>query len=205
MKVLMINGSPRERGCTYTALCEVAGRLNAHGIETELLHIGKDAVAGCTACGACSAGNGCALGGLVNTANEKMDGCDGLVVGSPVYYAAANGSLSAFLDRMFYSGGPFRLKPGAALVSARRAGTTAALDELNKYFLISGMPLVPSQYWNMVHGHTPEEVRRDKEGMQVMRALGDNMAWLLRCIEAGKAAGVAPPVPEKRVFTNFIR
>ncbi len=205
MKVLLINGSPREKGCTYTALREVESRLNAAGIDTELLHIGKGPVQGCTACHYCYDHDGCAFDDLVNTTNESMKACDGLVVGSPVYYAATNGSLSAFLNRMFYSGDCFELKPGAAVVSARRAGTTAALDELNKYFLLSNMPLVPSQYWNMVHGNTPDEVRRDEEGMQTMRALGDNMAWLLRSIEAGKASGLKPPVREKRLRTNFIR
>ncbi|MDR2907153.1 MAG: flavodoxin family protein [Bacteroidales bacterium] len=206
LKVLLINGSPNEKGCTFTALSEVAASLNAEGVETEIIHIGKKAMQGCTACGACKRSEGCAFDDLVNVVAEKAKTCDGLIFGSPVYYASANGSMLAFLDRLFYSAGKtFAHKPGAAVVSARRAGTTAALDCLNKYFTISEMPVVSSQYWNMVFGNTPEEVKQDLEGMQIMRTLGKNMAWLLKTIEAGKAAGIELPQHEKRLGTNFIR
>ena len=207
MKVLLINGSPRENGCTYTALTEVAGALNAGGIETELLHIGGRVQRGCAACGGCSATGRCVLDDAVNEALDLMEGCDALVLGSPVHYASASGDITGFGDRFFYAGGGgLAHKPGAAVVSARRAGTTAALDQLNKYFTISRMPIVSSQYWNMVHGNLPEQVRQDTEGLQIMRTLGRNMAWLLHCIEAGRKAGLTPPEPEEqRHVTNFIR
>lgn len=207
MKVLLINGSTDPAGCTYTALSEVADTLQAEGIETELIQIGKDAVHGCTGCGGCFTLRRCVYDDLVNVISEKMQTADGLVVGSPVHYAAASGAVTSLLDRLFYCTNKKYLanKPGAAVVSARRAGTTAALEQLNKYFTISNMPLVSSQYWNMVHGNTPEEVRQDLEGMQIMRQLGRNMAWMLKCIEAGKQAGIPAPAVEKRVATNFIR
>ena len=209
MKVLLLNGSPHEKGCTYTALREVADTLEKEGVETEIFWIGNQAVRGCIGCG------GCAKSGTrrcvfkddrVNEALDKMLECDGLVVGSPVHYAAAGGSITSFLDRMFYAGGSqLRTKVGAAVVSARRAGTTATLDQLQKYFAICGMPIAPSQYWCMVHGSTPEDVRQDEEGMQIMRNLGHNMAWILKCIAAGKAAGIEPPKAENTIRTNFIR
>lgn len=208
MKVLLVCGSPNEKGCTFTALSEVAGQLHAAGIDTQMLHIGAQPISGCIACGGCGRGGRCVLDGdkVVNQAIDLMQGCDGLVVGSPVYYAGPNGALTAFLDRMFFAAGrSFAHKPGAAIVSARRGGTTAALDRLNKYFQISQMPVVSSQYWGMVHGNTPQEVAQDLEGMQIMRTLGRNMAWLLKSIEAGKAAGIALPQEEPRVSTNFIR
>lgn len=206
MKVLMINGSPNEKGCTYTALTEAAGQLNREGIETEILSLGRDTVRGCIGCGGCYAKEGrCIFDDIVNTALEKMEKSDGLIVGSPVYYASANGSLISLLDRMFFAGNCFAFKPAAAVASARRAGTTATLDQLNKYFAISNMPVVPSQYWNMVHGMTPEDVKKDLEGMQVMRTLGSNMAWMLKSFEAGRKAGLAAPVVEEKIFTNFIR
>lgn len=205
-KVLLINGSPHQHGCTYTALSEVAGALEECGVETEIFWLGKDPVAGCMGCAACRKLGRCVLDDVVNAAAEKAKDCDGLVVGSPVHYAAASGLVTSALDRLFYSaGGALRLKPAAAVASARRAGTTAALDQLNKYFSINQMPVVSSRYWNMVHGNTPEEVRRDEEGMSVMRTLGRNMAWLLRSIQAGKDAGLEPPVQEPPVRTNFIR
>ena len=207
MKILMICGSPRENGCTYTALCEVAKAIEAEGIECEMFHIGAS-VPGCTGCGACrkEKASRCVIGDKVNIAIEKMEQCDGLIVGSPVYFAGINGTLKAFLDRMFYAGGGrFALKPAASLVSARRAGTTAALDQLNKYFFYAQMPIATSQYWNMVHGNRPEEVEQDFEGLQIMRTLGKNMAWLLKSIQAGSAAGIGLPEKEKRVGTNFIR
>ena len=203
MKVLLLNGSPREKGCTYTALGEVAGELNRCGVETELLHVVKGPVRGCMACGGCATADNCVFDDdMVNEVRGEMAQADGLVIGSPVYYASPNGGMLSFLDRMFYAGSSaFAHKPGAAIVSARRAGTTASLDVLNKYFLISNMPVVPSQYWCMIHGNTPDEARQDEEGMQIMRTLGRNMAWLLNCI----AAGGPPPAMEKRARTNFIR
>ena len=205
MKVLLINGSPNREGCTFTALSEAAAQLNKNGIETEFLQIGTGAVRGCIGCGKCSQTQRCVFDDQVNEALDKMEKADGLIVGSPVYYASANGSVISFLDRMFYAGNCFAFKPAAAVASARRAGTTATLDELNKYFTIAQMPVVSSQYWNMVHGMSPEDVKQDLEGLQTMRALADNMAWLLKSIEAGKKAGIRPPQPEPRAYTNFIR
>ena len=206
MKVLLLNGSPHARGCTYTALSEVAGQLNQNGVETEIVQIGAGPVHGCIACGKCRETGSCVFDDIVNEILKKMEDADGLVVGTPVYYASPNGSLIALLDRLFYAGKTqFAYKPAAAVASARRAGTTAALDVVNKYFTISQMPVVSSQYWNMVHGNTPEQVRQDQEGLQIMRTLGNNMAWLLRCIEAGKAAGVEPVKETPRIATNFIR
>lgn len=207
MKVLLINGSPKAHGCTYTALSEVAGVLEKEGIETEIFHVGNKPIRGCMACGSCYDGSGkCVFDDdPVNIALEKAKTADGFVFGSPVHYAAASGQITAFLDRFFYAGKGFEYKPGAAIVSCRRGGSTAAFEQLNKYFTISGMPVVSSQYWNMVHGTTPDEVRQDLEGMQTMRTLGRNMAWLLKCIEAGKKAGVPLPEKEQRARTNFIR
>ena len=206
MKVLLLNGSPHEKGCTYTALAEVASALESQGVETEIFWLGKGPISGCTGCGACRKLGRCVLEDVVNEAGAKARACDGLVVGSPVHYAAASGQITSALDRMFYSfGGALRFKPAAAVASARRAGTTAALDQLNKYFAINQMPVVSSRYWNMVHGNTPEEVRRDEEGMAVMRTLGRNMAWLLQSIQAGREAGLEPPEQEPPVRTNFIR
>lgn len=206
MKVLLLNGSPHERGCTYTALSEVAGALEDSGVQTEILWLGQSATIGCTGCGACRQLGKCVHDDVVNVAAEKARSCDGLVVGSPVHYASASGQITCALDRLFYSAGSaLRCKPAAAVASARRAGTTAALDQLCKYFTINQMPVVSSRYWCMVHGNTPEEVRRDEEGMAVMRTLGRNMAWLLKSIEAGRAAGLELPEQEPPVRTNFIR
>ena len=206
MKVLLINGSPHEEGCTYTALKEVAGALEKNGIKTEFLYLGKKPVAGCTACQHCTKTGTCVVDDQVNQVLSRLPELDGIVVGSPVYYAGASGQLTAFLNRLFYAGGGrFAGKPGAAVVSCRRGGASAAFDQLNKYFTISGMPVAPSQYWNQVHGFTPADVRQDLEGMQTMRTLGNNMAWLLRCIELGRANGVTMPAREKPVMTNFIR
>ena len=202
MKVLLLNGSPNQHGCTHTALCEVARAIEESGIETEILWIGNQAVRGCIGCGGC-ARNGkrrCVFGDdLVNTALDKMQICDGLVVGSPVHYAAAGGSITSFLDRMFYAGGSqMRAKVGAAVCSARRAGTTATLDQLSKYFTICGMPIV--------HGSTPEDVRQDEEGMQIMRMLGRNMAYMIRAFALARENGLLPPDMEKpKMRTNFIR
>ena len=207
MKVLLINGSPNEKGCTFTALSEVAGALGRRGIETEIFWIGKQAIHGCAACMGCMKLDRCVFGDDgVNELNARAGEFSGLVIGSPVYYAGAAGSLCAFLDRMFFSGGDkWTGKPGACVVSCRRGGASAAFDRLNKYFTINNMPVVSSQYWNQVHGFTPEDVRQDLEGMQTMRTLGENMAYLLKCIEAGRKAGVPEPEIEETVYTNFIR
>ena len=204
MKVLLLNGSPRPKGCTFTALSEVASAIQAGGVEAEIVQLPKGAVRGCIACGKCAETKRCIFGDDgVNDMIDRMASAQGLVIGSPVYYASPNGAVLSFLDRMFYAASSeMAYKPGAAVVSARRAGTTASLDVLNKYFLISNMPLVPSQYWNMVHGQSPEQVLQDEEGLQIMRTLGRNMAWMIKCI----ATGDAPPATEsERKRTNFIR
>ena len=206
MKVILVNGSPKEKGCTYTALCEAEKALNANGVETEIFWLGKDALAGCIGCGACFKTGKCFRNDCVVDFVEKAKDADGFIFGSPVHYAAASGALTSFMDRAFYSGGSFlRGKPAAAVVSCRRGGASAAFDQINKYFTISSMPIVSSQYWNQVHGNSPEEVLKDEEGLQTMRTLGNNMAWLLKCIELGKAAGVDFPTPEAVIRTNFIR
>ena len=208
MKVLLINGSPKENGCTYTALKEVSDTLNKNGIGTEIMHIGSKVKSGCMGCGVChSSGAGkCVIDDVVNEALEKVKEADGYVFGSPVHYAAASGALTSFLDRLFYAGSKYMAyKPGASVLSCRRGGATAAFEQINKYFTISNMPVVSSSYWNGVHGTTPEEVKQDLEGMQIMRGIGDNMAWLLKCIEFGKANGIDVPVPEGKIKTNFIR
>ena len=206
MKVLLLNGSPHEKGCTYTALDQVARALTEEGLETEILWLGRDATAGCAGCGACRQLGKCVHDDVVNVAAEKARTCDGLVVGSPVHYAAASGQITCALDRLFYSAGAaLRLKPAAAVVSARRAGATAALDQLNKYFSINQMPVVSSRYWTMVHGREAGDVPRDEEGMQTMRNAARNMAWLLKCIEAGRAQGILPPQAERAYQTNFVR
>ena len=205
MKVLMINGSPHKDKCTYTALHEVEKRLNIHGIETEMLFLGNYAIGGCMGCGGCSTTHRCVRDDMVNAIIDRADEFDVLVLGSPVYYASASGQLCAFMDRLFYAGSSrFAGKPGAAVVSCRRGGATAAFDRLNKYFTINNMPIVSSNYWNQVHGNTVEEVLQDEEGMQTMRMLGENMAWLLKVIDAGRRAGVPDPVYEKKIKTNFI-
>lgn len=207
MKVLLINGSPKPNGCTFTALSEAAKTIKEEGIQTEIFHIGSKPLSGCIACGKCSDNsNKCVFNDAVNEVLEKSKETDGFIFGSPVHYASAGGAITSFLDRMFFAGRFLAYKPGASVVSARRAGTTAALDQLNKYFTISNMPVVSSQYWNMVHGHTPQDVAQDLEGLQIMRTLGRNMAWMLKIIDAGRKAGINPPAAkEKRLITNFIR
>ena len=206
MKILVVNGSPHANGCTYTALCEVAAALEAEGMETEMIQIGTKPVSGCLGCGACIKTGKCVIDDVVNEFIEKAKEADGFVFGSPVHYAGASGAITSFMDRAFYGKAAiYADKPAAAIVSCRRGGATAAFDQLNKYFTISNMPIVSSQNWNMVHGNTPEQVRQDLEGLQTMRTLGKNMAWLLKCIEAGKAAGIAKPEREAKVATNFIR
>ena len=206
MKVLLVNGSAKEQGCTYTALQEVAVTLQKHGIETEMIQVGAQPVAGCIGCGACFQSGKCFREDGVNEFVEKAKSADGFIFGSPVHYAAASGALTSFLDRAFYGkSAVFQGKPGACVVSCRRGGAASAFDQLNKYFTINCMPIVSSQYWNMVHGNTPDEVRQDLEGMQTMRTLGNNMAWLLKCIEAGKNEGIDFPEREPAIKTNYIR
>ena len=208
MNVLLINGSPHKNGCTFTALSEVAKSLEAAGIETEILQIGSRAFRGCVGCRGCKNGNGCVFGkddGL-NEILARCEEANGFVFGSPVYYASPNGAMLSFMDRLFYAGAKaLAHKPGACVTSARRAGTTASLDVLSKYLTINQMPVVSSIYWPMVHGSNPEQVLQDQEGCAVMRELGRNMAWLLQCIAAGAAAGVAIPADEPAQRTNFIR
>lgn len=208
MKVLLINGSPNEKGSTFTALSRIEEQLNKEGIETELLHVGKGPVRGCIACKYCKNTNQgrCVFDDdLVNKAIEKAQQADGIVLGSPVYYSGIAGTMKSFLDRVFYaSNGRLSYKVGCAAVSMRRSGGTSTFDQLNKYFTISHMPVASSQYWNNVHGNLPEETLQDLEGMQTMELLGKNMAWLLKCIELGKQNGIVPEKAEK-INTNFIR
>ena len=205
MKVILINGSPNLKGCTYTALEEVSKTLNQEGIETEIIHVGNKNIKGCIACRQCKTTGKCVFDDLVNEVAPKFKECDGIVIGSPVYYASANGTLVSFIDRLFYSMTADKtMKVGAAVVSCRRGGNTSTFDEINKYFTISGMPVASSQYWNMVHGNSPDEVKQDLEGMQTMRTLGKNMAFLMKSIKLGKEQ-FGLPEKEDRIFTNFIR
>ncbi len=205
MKVLMINGSPRAEGNTYVALREMEKIFKEEGIETEILQVGNKAVRGCIACGSCAKNGKCVFDDAVNEAAPKFAECDGLVVGSPVYYASANATLIAFLDRLFYSTGFDKtMKVGASVVAARRGGLSATFDELNKYFTISGMPVASSQYWNSIHGRTPGEAEKDGEGLQTMRVLAKNMAFLMKSIALGKEK-YGLPEKEERVSTHFIR
>ena len=211
MKVLLFNGSPHKNGCTYTALEEISKTLKEEGIDSEIYQIGIGSITPCRGCSACAKLGRCVINDDdVNNFVEKCKDFDGFVFGSPVHYGSACGGITAFLDRAFFvnfTGGKkvFEHKPGAAIASARRAGTTATLDQLNKYFAITEMPMISGRYWNMVHGHTPDEVKQDLEGMQNMRILARNMVWHLKCMEAGKNAGVQMPKEEEIVFTNFIR
>ena len=193
MKVILFNGSRRQNGCTYTALDLVAKELNAAGIDTEIFWVGGRALTG-------------ELDALVSEAIEKLQQADGIVLGSPTYYASASGEMIAFLDRLYWQGEKYlRFKPAAAVTSARRAGTTATLDNLNKYITYAQQPVITSRYWNMVHGSSPEEVLKDEEGVQIMKTLGRNMAWILKSIQAGKTAGVSQPQAETKLWTNFMR
>ena len=205
MKVLLINGSPKANGCTFTALNEAAKTLGENGIDTEMVHVGDKDIRGCIDCRKCGEIKKCTFNDLVNEVAPKFAECDGIIIGSPVYYASANGSLVSFLDRLFFSTSfDKRMKAGAAVVSARRTGCSSTFDVLNKYFTISGMPIVSSQYWNEVHGSTPDEVKKDEEGMQTMRVLGRNMAFLIKSIALGKERHGLPE-QEPRAWTNFIR
>mgnify|MGYP002861125485 CR=1 FL=1 len=211
MKVLIVNGSPHKNGCTNVALEEIAKTLNEEGVDSEIYHIGVKPISGCIGCRACAKLGHCCIDDKVNEFVEKAKNFDGFVFGSPVHYAAACGALTSFMDRAFFSafcsghGEIFLHKPATAVVSARRAGTTATLDQLNKYFTITQMPIISGRYWNMVHGAEPQEVKQDLEGLQNMRILARNMAWHLKCQEAGKKAGIPMPKEEKITFTNFIR
>ena len=205
MKVLLINGSPREQGNTFTALNEVAKALNAEGVDTEIISIGKKAVQGCIACGWCGREGKCTFRDdlYFKIFRAVKDGIDGLVIGSPVYYGGPNGSLCALLDRVFYSlGADLHFKPGASVVVCRRGGASAAFDRLNKYFTILNMPIVSSQYWNMAYGQTPGQAAQDEEGMQTMRTLGRNMAWMIKKLDVRNEGH---PDIEPQVRTNFIR
>ena len=206
MKVLMVNGSAKAAGCTFTALTEVGKALNEEGVDYEIFQLGAGAMRDCIGCGKCS-DRGCIFDDdSVNEFLQKAREADGFVFGSPVYYAHPSGRIQSVLDRAFYAGSyAFAGKPGASVVSARRGGTAASFDVINKYFGITGMPVVSSTYWNMVYGKTPDEVRRDEEGMQTMRNLARNMAYMLKCFEAGKKAGIEAPAMERTHQTNFIR
>lgn len=209
MKVLLFNGSPNANGCTYTALKEVASVLESDGIETEIFQIGNKAVRGCIGCGQCSKNpeHHCAFNDdVVNAAIDKIKDADGFIFGSPVHFAGASGFITSFMDRIFYAAGAYlAYKPGACIASARRAGTTATLDQMNKYLTIRNMPVVSSSYWNMVHGSNPDDVKQDLEGLQIMQNLGHNMAWLLKCIETGKQNGLDHPKTITGAKTSFIR
>ncbi|ABA87434.1 flavodoxin, putative [Syntrophotalea carbinolica DSM 2380] len=206
MNVLLINGSPHANGCTQTALNEIAGELTKNDVDSSMLHIGKEGIKGCTACMGCVKTGYCVFkDDKVNECIDLLKQADGLIVGSPVYFAGPNASLCGFLDRVFYQkADPYAFKPGAAIVSSRRGGTSAAFDRLNKYFTFAQMPLVSSHYWNSVHGTNADELKQDVEGLQIMRILARNMAWLLKCIDNAK--GTVPyPTLEKRTKMSFIR
>lgn len=209
LNVLLVNGSPHKEGCVFTALTEIAGVLKAEGVESDIFWVGNVPVAGCIGCGACIGKRKCFRKDVVNDFVARMDEYDGFVFGTPVHYAGASGAMTSFMDRLFFidefNDEHFAGKPAASIATCRRSGGTAALDQINKYMTDCNMPLVPSQYWNIVHGNTPEEIRRDAEGLQTMRTLARNMAWLLKCIEAGRAAGVSFPAHEVHTMTNFIR
>jgi multimeric flavodoxin WrbA len=210
MKVLLVNGSPHEKGCTYTALTEVAETLEKENISAELFWIGNKPLSGCIACKVCVEKKKCVFNDRVNECLEIAGDFDGFIFGTPVHFAAASGAITSFLDRLFYADlqggrGSFYLKPAATVISARRAGTTATYDQINKYFGLMQMPIISSKYWNMVHGTNPEEVKKDLEGLQTMRILGRNMAFFLKCKEAGLQSGVPFPELEPGIFTNFIR
>lgn len=205
MKVLLVNGSPHEKGCTYTGLKEVANALENNDIETEFLWLGIEPLAGCIGCNACLKTGKCFRNDIVNDFLNKVPDIDGFVFGSPVHFASSSGALTSFMDRAFYGRRKlFENKPACCICSCRRGGASATFDQINKYFSMSNMPIVTSQYWNQVHGTNPDEVKRDLEGMQTMRTLGNNMAWLLKCIDIAKKSGLEYPKNEEVVKTNFI-
>jgi multimeric flavodoxin WrbA len=211
MKVLLVNGSPHQKGCTHRALSEVASTLNEEGVETEIFWIGNKPLSGCIACRHCAETGKCVFNDKVNEFLGIAKDADGFIFGTPVHYAAASGAMTSFMDRAFFSdlvgngNSTFCLKPAAAVVSARRAGTTVTFDQINKYFTIQQMPIISSVYWNMVHGAEPQDVEQDGEGLYTMRVLARNMAYFLKCKEAGEKAGIPLPRVEERVSTNFIR
>ncbi len=210
MKVLLVNGSPHKEGCTYTALCEVSKALNENGVDTDIFWIENKPLSGCIACKKCKDNNRCVFNDSVNEFLDIAGDYDGFIFGSPVHWGGASGAITSFMDRAFYADlngkdNRFRLKPVAAVISARRAGTTATWDQMNKYFGLMQMPIVTSRYWNMVHGATPDEVRQDKEGMQVMQILGNNMAFFINCKNVAMKMGINMPDEPEFVFTNFIR
>lgn len=206
MKALLINGSPHQRGCTYTALHEVEKTLQQHSVATEMLHIGSRTIAGCIACMKCMQTGYCFRNDIVTDIQKRLDEFDALVIGSPVYYSGPSGQLISFLNRLFLSAQDRMAgKLGAAVVSCRRGGASATFEQLNQYFTIANMPIVSSQYWNSVHGFTPDDVRQDAEGLQTMRTLGENMAWLLKCIACGRQNGITRPDYEPTVRTHFIQ
>ena len=205
MKALLVNGSPHEKGCTYTALEEVASALEKNGIETEICWLGKAPISGCVACGYCYKAHECAIHDALYDFAEHAKDADAFVFGSPVHFSGATPQIAALMSRMLYSGMvSIAGKPVAAIVSCRRGGASASFEQLNQFFGISGALTIGSQYWNSVHGNTPDEVRQDLEGLQVMRTLGNNIAWTLKCIKAGEEAGIFYPELEPRVRTNFI-
>ena len=204
-KVLLINGSPHPSGCIGRAFKELVNEFNKEGIETEIIQVGNQKLSGCIDCGYCKKNNHCVYNDLVCEVSKKFEQADGLIVGSPVYYASANGTLISFLDRLFYSSRFDKtMKVGAAVVSARRGGNTATFDELNKYFTISNMPVASSTYWNSVHGRLPGEASQDEEGLQTMRTLANNMSFLMKSIELGKEK-YGLPKNESKAITNFVR
>lgn len=207
MKILLINGSPHRRGCVYTALEEIAKTLEEENIDTEILQIGREPVTGCIACNYCQSHGRCVQDkDSVNKVIEKLDTWDGLIFGSPVYYGGPNGQITSFMDRLFYAAGNRMAgKVGAAVVSCRRGGATAAFDRMNKYFLMNNMIVPGSQYWNQIHGFTREDALKDKEGLQTMRTLARNMAWILKCMKAGEKEGIQKPVYEEWIPTHFIQ
>lgn len=209
LKVLLVNGSPHKEGCVLTALTEIATTLKDEGVDSTLFWVGNQPVAGCIGCGACVGKRRCFRNDRVNEFVEMMDDYDGFVFGTPVHYAAASGAMTSFLDRVFFidefNGDHFAGKPAAAIATCRRSGGTAALDQMNKYMTDCNMPVVPSQYWNVVHGNTPDEIRRDTEGLQTMHVLARNMTWLLKCIALGREHGIGFPAHEQHTMTNFIR
>lgn len=206
MKVLLVNGSPHQHGCTYTALSEAAAALNQCGIDTEIFWVGNKAVQGCIACGGCYQSHHCVFDDEITRLGDRIEEYDGFIFGTPVYYGGPSGQILSLMNRLFYTHSrKMAGKPVSAVVSCRRGGASAAFQQMNMHFMMTNMIVITSQYWNQVHGNTPEEVRQDIEGMQTMRTLAENMTYVLRSIEAGKAAGVPAPAYEPKTYTNFIR
>lgn len=209
MKVILVNGSPHKEGCTFTALNYIAETLENEGINTEIFWIGNKALSGCLGCGYCHEHKNCCFNDTVNQFTEKAKEADGFIFGSPVHFASMSGAMTSFMDRAFFSDGAgnnhlFR-KPAAVISSLRRTGGSATNDQLQKWLAYNQMPIISSRYWNVIHGSSPQEVMQDTEGLQIMRVLAKNMAWVLKCIEAGKQAGIEPPTIEDKTFMNFIR